>query len=161
DVRARLVAETADTQRWPSDDEFRQAWMTIEFYKRLKKSVQRMIFEGIEAALHTGKTEKVRIERKLTLEHLIPRDWEAHWPLVVREQSSDAHDQALQRRTESIHRVGNLTLLTKELNPSVSNGPWSKKRDKILEHSALNLNRPFKDYAVWDEALIEERSKSL
>jgi len=161
DVRARLVAETADTQRWPTDDEFRQAWMTIEFYKRLKKSVQRMIFEAVEAALHTGKTEKVKIEKKLTLEHLLPRDWEAHWPLVVREQSSDAHDLALQRRTQAIHRVGNLTLLTKELNPSVSNGPWSKKRDKILEHSALNLNRPFKDHSVWDEDLIEERSKAL
>jgi hypothetical protein len=41
DVRARLVAETADTQRWPTDDEFWQAWMTIEFYKRLKKSRNR------------------------------------------------------------------------------------------------------------------------
>jgi hypothetical protein len=161
DVRTRLVAETADTQRWPDDDEFRKAWTTIDFYKRLKKSVQRMIFEAIEAALHTGKTEKVKIEKKLTLEHLLPRDWEAHWPLVVREQSPDAHDQALQRRTQSVHRVGNLTLLTKELNPSVSNGAWSKKRDKILEHSALNLNRPFKDYAVWDEDLIDERSKTL
>ena len=50
----------------------------------------------VEAALHTGKTEKVKIEKKLTLEHLLPRDWEAHWPLVVREQSSDAHDLALQ-----------------------------------------------------------------
>jgi hypothetical protein len=161
DVRTRLVAETADTQRWPSDDEFRQSWMTIDFYKRLKKSVQRMIFEAIEAALHTGKTEKVKIEKKLTLEHLLPRDWEAHWPLVVKEQSSNAHDQALERRKQSVHRVGNLTLLTRELNPSVSNGPWQKKRDKILEHSALNLNRPFKDYVFWDEDLIEERSKTL
>jgi hypothetical protein len=86
---------------------------------------------------------------------------QAHWPLVVRKQSCDAHDLALQLRTQAIHRVGNLTLLTKELNPSASNGPWSKKRDKILEHSALNLNRPFKDHCVWDEDLIEERSKTV
>ena len=161
EIRQQLLAETADTQRWPDDNEFRQAWTTIDFYKRLKKSVQRMIFEAIEAVLHTGKTEKVKIERKLTLEHLLPRDWEAHWPLVVHEQSPDAHELALQRRNESMHRVGNLTLLTKELNPSVSNGPWSKKRDKILEHSALNLNRPFKDFAIWDEDAIEQRSKVL
>jgi hypothetical protein len=121
-----------------------------------------MIFEAVvEAALHTGKSEKVKIEKKLTLEHLLPRDWEAHSPLVVQEQSSDAHDLALQRRTQAIQRVGNLTLLTMKLNPSVSNGPWSKKRDKILEHSALNLNRPFKDHSVRDEDLIEERSKTL
>jgi hypothetical protein len=161
DVRAKLVAETADTQRWPKDDEFRIAWMTTDFYKRVKRPVQRMIFEAIEVALHTGMTEKIKVEKKLTVEHLLPQEWEAHWPLVVREQSPDAHEQAIQRRTQSIHRVGNLTLLTKELNPSVSNGPWPRKRDKILDHSALNLNRPFIDDDVWDEELIEKRSESL
>ena len=51
-----------------------------------------MIFEAVEAALHTAKSEKVKIEKKLTLEHLLRRDWEAHGPLVVREESSDPHD---------------------------------------------------------------------
>jgi hypothetical protein len=160
-IRQQLLAETADTQRWPDDGEFREAWTTIDFYKRVKKSVQRMILEAIELALYTGKTEKIKIERKLTIEHLLPRDWEAHWPLLVHEQSPDAQEQALRRRNESIHRVGNLTLLTKELNPSVSNGAWSKKRDKILEYSALRLNQPFKDSAIWDEDAIAQRSKLL
>jgi hypothetical protein len=160
-VRQQLLSEKADTQRWPDDAEFQSAWMNIDFYKRLKKSVQRMIFEAIEAAMHTGMTEKVKIERKLTIEHLLPRDWEANWPLTVPELSPNAQEESLKRRTEAIHKVGNLTLLTKELNPSVSNGPWLKKRDKILEHSALNLNRPFKDHAIWDEAAIKQRSKTL
>jgi hypothetical protein len=71
-----------------------------------------MIFEAVEAALHTAKSEKVKIEKKLTLEHLLRRDWEAHGPLVVREESSDPHDLALQRRTQAIHRIGNLALFT-------------------------------------------------
>lgn len=160
-IRQHLLSEKAETQRWPDDGEFRAAWMNIEFYKRLKKSVQRMILEAIEALLHTGKTEKVIIERKLTIEHLLPREWEAHWPLVIHESVPGAQEQALKRRNDAIHKVGNLTLLTKELNPSVSNGPWIKKRDKILEHSALNLNRPLKDFAIWDEDAIEKRSKVL
>ena len=60
-----------------------------------------------------------------------------------------------------IHRIGNLTLLTKELNPSVSNGPWLKKRDEILKHSALNLNRPFQNVSTWNESAIEQRSAAL
>ena len=131
--------------------------MNIDFYKRLKKSIQRMILEAIEAAMHTGMTEKVKIERELTIEHLLPRDWEANWPLTVPAPSPNAQEESLKRRIEAIHKVGNLILLTKELNPSVSNGPWLRKRDKILEHSALNLNRPFKDYAIWDEAAIKQR----
>jgi uncharacterized protein with ParB-like and HNH nuclease domain len=160
-IREQILSEKADTQRWPDDVEFRNAWMSIDFYKRLKKSVQRMVFEAIEATIHTGKTEMVKVERKLTIEHLLPRDWEAHWPLVIRESFPGSQEQALKRRIEAIHNVGNLTLLTKELNPSVSNGPWIKKRDKILEHSALNLNRPLLDHAVWDETSIQERAKSL
>jgi hypothetical protein len=39
-------------------------------------------------------------------------------------------------RESVLHVIGNLTLLTEKLNPSVSNGPWSKKRPAILEHSA-------------------------
>ena len=60
-----------------------------------------------------------------------------------------------------MHTIGNLSLLTKELNPSVSNGPWNKKREAILKHSALNLNRDFLKMETWDEDQIEKRSRDL
>lgn len=160
-IRNHLISETVDTQRWPDDQEFSSAWLSVDFYKRLKKATQRMILEGIEMALHTEKTEKIQVERKLTLEHLLPRDWEKHWLLVVKVQTQEATEQARQRRLDSIHKVGNITLLTKSLNPSISNGPWLKKRQAILKHSALNLNRVFQDVEVWSEDSIEERSKEL
>lgn len=160
-VRSHLLKETADTQRWPDDREFKLAWLGIDFYKRLKKATQRMILEAIESALYTEKTEKIQVKRKLTLEHLLPREWEEHWPLVIKEETSEAREQALKRRTESIHKIGNLTLLTKSLNPSVSNGSWLKKRQAILKHSALNLNRVFQDIEVWNEDAIDRRSMEL
>lgn len=58
-----------------------------------------------------------------------------------------------------LNRVGNLTLLTKDLNPSVSNGPWEKKLEQILKHSALNLNRSLPKR--WDEKAIGARSDEL
>lgn len=64
-------------------------------------------------------------------------------------------------RNEMIHKVGNLTLLTKKLNPSVSNGAWAKKRHEILKHSALNLNRQFQDVEEWNELTIQRRSEAL
>lgn len=160
-VRNFLLAQTVDVSRWPSDDEFRSSWLRIGFYKRLKKAKARMILEALEAALHTGKTEKVQIERMLTIEHLLPRQWEKHWPLPDAATTPELIEEATKYRDDVLHRVGNLTLLTKRLNPSVSNGPWDKKRHKILEHSALNLNRGFQDIEGWDENAIEERSKEL
>jgi len=160
-IRGTLLAETADASRWPDDREFDEAWRSVAFYKRVKKSKQRMILEALEAALYSGKTEKVKIERRLTIEHLLPVEWERHWPLVIREDNADAQADALRLRNSALHTIGNLTLLTKELNPSVSNGPWSKKREEILKHSALNLNRAFQNIDTWNESRIEQRSKDL
>ena len=160
-VRGFLLAQTQDTNRWPDDEEFKHCWTTVSFYRRLKKSKSRMILEAIEASMYTGKTEKVLIERMLTIEHLLPKEWEKHWPLLVLSETPVEIDKAKKRRNELLHTVGNLTLLTKRLNPSVSNGPWETKRKKILEHSALNMNRGFGDVLQWTELLIFERSQKL
>jgi hypothetical protein len=160
-IRAFLQDQTADTSRWPTDEEFRTAWMDIRFYKSLKRSKARMILEALELASYTGKTEKVQVERKLTIEHLMPVSWEKHWPLVIDKHATEEAETAADTRNIFIHHIGNLTLLTKELNPAVSNGPWLKKRDEILKHSALNLNRPFQDVKTWDEECIAQRSEAL
>jgi len=115
----------------------------------------------LEASLYTGKTEKVQIEAALTIEHLLPTEWEKYWPLPPSAQTPEEREAAAEVREQTLHKVGNLTLLTKKLNPSVSNGAWASKREKILEHSALNLNRGFHNVAHWDEALILKRSEEL
>jgi hypothetical protein len=156
-VRKFLLKQETDVSRWPNDEEFKKAWMEIDFYRRLKRTKGRMILEALEATLYEDKTEKVQIERKLTIEHLLPKEWERHWPL-----SSDANtgsENARERRDHLLHKIGNLTLLTKQLNPSVSNGPWENKRKEILRHSALNLNRNLPE--TWNENAIQNRSEEL
>lgn len=160
-IRSFLLAQTQDTNRWPDDEEFETCWMTVNFYRRLKKSKARMILEAIECCLFNPKTEKVQIEKALTIEHLLPKEWEKHWPLAPKSDDPEALDSARKLREEMLHKVGNLTLLTKRLNPSLSNGPWDKKREKILEHSALSLNRAFQNVLAWNEALIFKRSEEL
>lgn len=160
-IRSLLLAQTGDTNRWPDDEEFKACWLVVNFYRRLTKSKARMILEAIEASLYTGKTEKIQIEKMLTIEHLLPKEWEAHWPLSVKTESPEEVEKAKKLREEMLHKVGNLTLLTKRLNPSVSNGPWDKKREKILEHSALSLNRAFQNVYAWNESLIHQRSEEL
>jgi hypothetical protein len=111
--------------------------------------------------LHTSKTEPIEIKGKLTIEHLLPREWEKHWPIVLQNNGAGAVEAATKRRNALLHTIGNLTLLTKELNPSVSNGPWDKKHKEILKHSAIALNRQLQGVTAWDEDRIEERSEAL
>ena len=60
-----------------------------------------------------------------------------------------------------MHSLGNLTLLTQELNSSVSNGPFAAKRREIAKQSVLRLNTYFQDATTWDEVEIAKRGETL
>src|SRR6266850_924810 len=159
-VRRFLLASSADTSRWPDDKEFEQAWLTVNFYQKIKRSKLRMILEALDDAHHSNKTEIVRVDKTLTVEHVMPVQWEKHWPLAS-VRGNFPRDLATERRDEYVNKIGNLTLLTNSLNPSVSNGSWLRKRREILKHSAINMNRFFLDAEVWDETAIDKRTKEL
>lgn len=156
-IRSYFLAETSDTSRWPDDAEFAKAWTECRMYKKLKRSKLRVILEALELSLRTPKNEMLDVPRELTIEHLMPREWERNWPLTPAEGMT--LDEASDARDELLNTIGNLTLLTKELNPAVSNGPWRKKRTEILKHSALNLNRELAE--DWTEEGIRDRTKAL
>ncbi len=160
-IRNYLTKQTAETSRWPDDTEFKTAWLELPFYSRLKKSKTRLILEAIERQLYTEKTEKIEIQRSLTIEHLLPQGWEEHWPLSYDENVLGAKELAEAGRRRALHKIGNLTLLTKHLNPAVSNADWSEKRIGILSDSALSLNRYFINKETWGEENIEKRSLEL
>lgn len=153
-IRSHLYAQTAEASRFPDDEEFSKSWLQLNFYKSLKRAKLRVILEAIEPELRDKKTEELPLPKNLTIEHLMPREWEKHWPLP---DGDVAH--ATNRRELLINAIGNLTLVTRELNPSVSNGPWLKKREGILKHSLLNLNRTLPE--TWDEGSIEKRTGFL
>jgi hypothetical protein len=156
-VRQFLLSSAADSNRWPPDAEFKQAWLDYPLYRNLAQRRVRLLLEALERKLRTGKSEKMQLEEKLTIEHLLPQDWRKHWPLPDEAES----ELAEQERDRSLHTVGNLTLLNGKLNPTVSNGPWDKKRPEILKHSLLRMNHELGEYPAWDEACIRLRGEKL
>ena len=75
--------------------------------------------------------------------------------------SGSAGLRATIERGFAIHRIGNLALLTQQLNASVSNGPWIAKRDEISKNSLLPLNRMVIAMDVWDENAMARRAADL
>jgi hypothetical protein len=159
-VRRFLLASDADASRWPGDKEFEKSWLTVNFYRKIKRSKLRMILEALDDAHRSNKTEIVRVEKTLTIEHVMPIQWEQHWPLAPT-RGNFPRDLATERRDDYVNKIGNFTLLTRALNPSVSNSGWLRKRQEILKHSAINMNRHFLDLDVWDEAAIDKRTRDL
>jgi hypothetical protein len=55
-------------------------------------------------------------------------------------------------RNAALQTFGNLTILTQELNSSVSNGPWHAKRPEFLQCSLLPINQDLHESNSWDES---------
>ena len=92
----------------------------------------------------------------------MPQSWRKKWPISAANEAEQT--LAEQQRDAHLHRLGNLTLLTRPLNTHQSNAPWSEKRSALAEHSALRLNADLATNAAWDtwnEQKIAERGEYL
>lgn len=163
-VRAKLMAGTAEVDRWPADAEFRQAWTTYALYENLTRPRLRMLLEGLEAGLRNDLAESRHVPRNLTVEHVLPQSWTQHWPLPLGVDPTDASE----RRDRVVHTIGNLTLLNERMNPLQSNRPWLTdptvgpgKREGLQENCTLFLNKALVKYDEWDEGAIAERADIL
>jgi len=161
-VDAFLLEQTAENGRWPDDSEFEKAWLSVQMYPAVTRPRLKMILKALDVEMQTGLTESYTIRKELTVEHLLPQQWETHWPLPPKEgEAPEAYLKRKEQRNSLLHTLGNLTLLTASLNPMVSNGPFKKKKDDILKNSALNLNRFLYDLESWDEEGILKRGTHL
>lgn len=163
---AYLSNRQSDIDRWPSDSEWRQAWLSRGQYKAARQPRLRFLFEAIELAKRSSLTEDIEIKSVLTIEHIMPQKWRDEWPITGFE-SQDESDLDLEylaqqaERDAAVQKLGNLTLLTSPLNSSVSNGPYSVKMPAVKAHSSLALNRELNKFDEWNEGTIEERGLSL
>lgn len=161
-VRDFLASQRSEVGYWPDDDELRRELGTLPIYRKLSRGRLRMVLESIEDHWRgwvrgQSSAAGMRIRRNAyAIEHIMPQAWLKHWPLPGGLLEGD--------RDARIHRLGNLTLLTRKLNSAVSNGPWNGNTGKaahLQEKDVLLLNsRLLRQYATtqWDEAGIDERT---
>jgi hypothetical protein len=155
-IRTALLESDADSARWPSDKEFRTALREAPIYRTITRSRLRTILEVLELQLHSELSERLQIMEKLTIEHIMPQEWADCWPLPTK-----AGEAEVEVREAAIHRLGNLTLLTKKLNPKLFNGPWEEKRKAIGKCCRLNLSANLAALPDWNEGTIEEWGELL
>lgn len=138
---------------WPSDEEIRNSLTTEGAYRRYRRGRLRVFLEAVENKFRS-ETNQPQIPRSgYPIEHVLPQSWQDNWPV------EDEHAEL--DRAAHVHRLGNLTLLTKSLNSKLSNGPWVKKQDQLALNDTLLVNsRLLKSIgdAPWDEARIDART---
>ena len=166
---------SGDASRMPRDSEVNEAFGSKRVYLAIPSARLRFILEQIEYAKRTKYHEVTILSGDLTIEHIMPRSWAKHWPLPngvnapcesTWEATSqgiilDDHTKALMElRQSAVHTFGNLTLVTKALNPSIGNAAWELKRPRLGE-SLLVLNRQIAEKQRWDEDAIQQRAADL
>lgn len=162
-VRAELSRSREVTTRWPLDDEFEAAWLSKPIYTKSRPDRSAMVLRAIEAHIRTTKNEAVTLPDVLSVEHLLPQKGTlADYPYAS-ELPLQTGETAERCRERILHTFGNLTLLTSELNSSVSNGPFPGKTADIAAHSDLRLNAWLRTDPpeAWSEASIIARGEKL
>lgn len=161
-VRDHFSSQGGESAYWPDDAEVRAELATMPVYRKLSRARLRMVLESIEDHWRgwvPGQTSAagMRIRRaSYAIEHLMPQSWLKHWPLTAGMPEPE--------REARIHRLGNLTLLTKKLNSTVSNGAWlgtKGKAEHLQEKDVVLLNsRVLKTHQAnqWDEPAIDART---
>jgi hypothetical protein len=155
-----LSGQESESRIWPDDKALEGAILDLPVYRLLTRARLRMVLEAIEDSLRSPLSEEAHVSRgELTIEHILPRTWSGTWP-----PPDEAGLEAELTRERLLHSLGNLTLVNKRLNPSLSNDPWLAKQAGLQEHSVLHLNKQILgSYAAsaWDESTIRDRGRIL
>jgi Protein of unknown function (DUF1524) len=114
-----LARQAADSRSWPTDDALRERLPNIRLYGNVKQSRLRMILSALELRYRTARHEEVPVPPKLEIEHVMPRGWRTHWADGIQRDPERAANRDL-----LVDTLGNLTLVTKKLNGTLSNRPW-------------------------------------
>lgn len=175
-----LQSKTSETNLWPTDNILLDKLLERPIYREEKnksKSISNILLE-VEQSIRGTKQEQVKfLNNGLTIEHLLPQTWFEFWPLndefiseedfnisvhaVMTEEDKDGKFHKIENRNKMLHTIGNLTILTSSLNPSVSNSSFDIKKQEIANHSTVLLNTYFQSKTFWNEEEIRIRSKIL
>ncbi|GAA7708968.1 hypothetical protein HpCOL116_11780 [Helicobacter pylori] len=146
-IKAHFLSLEKTTGKFPKDSEFRDSFITIDFYhfKKNKYFLER---------LENFDTKEPVDTQECTIEHIMPQTLNLEWERDLGENFQAIHEKYL-------HTIGNLTLTG--YNKEYSNNSFQEKRDmeKGFKDSPLKLNQGLRDLESFGEEQIKKRANDL
>ncbi|GAA9465279.1 DUF262 and DUF1524 domain-containing protein [Helicobacter pylori] len=146
-IKAHFLSLETTTGKFPKDSEFKNLFITIDFYNLKEKKYFLERLENFD-------TKEPVNTQEYTIEHIMPQKLTKEWERDLGETFQAIHDKYL-------HTIGNLTLTG--YNQEYSNNSFQEKRDmeKGFKQSPLKLNQSLKDLESFGEKEIEKRANDL
>jgi hypothetical protein len=171
---AYLSEQTAEARIWPGDDKLRTDLADARLYGNIRQDRLRVVLGAVEQHLRgqSQKYESLSLPNGLEIEHVMPQGWRTYWdPEKLAPEPAAARDRL-------VNTLGNLTLVTKSLNGSLSNRPWTDaeaaglqeggspgegKRTLLNRFSLLVINKDILESHpdAWSDSDIRERARLL
>lgn len=146
------------TKNYPSDHFIREVMKGRSLYEA--KAQPRLVFvlESINRHLSRDTGGYTVLDDSATIEHIFPQTPSDDWKNAL---SNDELDDILR---DYVHTLGNLTLVTREWNSSLSNSAYPTKKQKLAHH-ALLMNSAYFSHPdapqAWDKSAILARTDAL
>ena len=138
----RLKARS--TVQWPTTDEFKKSLINRSIYG--SRVTPYILVE------YNNHFPGDQVDKKGEIEHILPQTLSESWTNDFTEMEHDLF----------VNVIGNLTLLSSEMNKDISNGPYTKKIIKFSDESMYQMTRNLaKEYLIWDKDSIKRRGTEI
>lgn len=152
-LKETINGYTEDTNRFPSDEDVRNGFANSILSNQHAREVLYVI------ALFQVNTVLRDISKlssnSFTLEHMMPKMWVENW------SDRKLTSEEKLTRNHKLLTLGNLTIITGNLNSTLRNSSWKKKRAVLQQHSSLPLTVEYTVLDKWNEEAIESRATTL
>ncbi len=162
-VKLNEIIETKEEKinGMPTDREVEDAFYQSDLINKQAKGVLYLIEQTIRRDdMHAT---ELKCFSEYSLEHLMPKKWRNKWK--VDNFTSEQEEQ----RDNLILTLGNLTLITRQLNSSIRDSDWKiKKAGKGKNHGLVEYAQGIEIFSIqylqrdeWNEDYIKERGQEL
>lgn len=143
------------SKNYPSDSRIRQALPTAPLYDTRRPQRLVLFLETINRYLSKDRGGYTVLDGEATIEHIMPQKLSDDWKRELGNGWDETH-------RELLHTIGNLTLVTRDWNSSLSNSVFVSKKRRLQAH-ALHLNCDYDWESVdrWDADSIRRRADTL
>jgi hypothetical protein len=142
-----------NTNKIPNVDEVRKAFHEVHLSNKQAGEILYIIaLKDIASEYADNKTLS---SKSFSVEHIMPKKWEENW------NHTPLNDLEKYQRGQKLKTLGNLTLITKNLNSKLRNQAWSNKKGTLQEYSSLRMTTAYLDEPQWDEQTIIKRANHL
>jgi hypothetical protein len=158
DFISYIGAQADKSNYMPNDNDLLKAFHDNVLVNKTTAGILYLIETKIRKSnLHSSKLLGIS---KYSLEHLMPKKWENNWDRLNNQQDID-------RRNKKILTLGNLAIITQNLNAKIRDSDWNTKKNGVNNNGLMDYTRdletisPYLKLPNWNETEIENRAIDL